>query len=292
MKEENRKDRRLLKENTLIVPPTLAQVVGLDGAIVLQQIHYWLEIAKENRNEKNYKDGHYWTFNSAQNWQKQFPWWSVDKVKRTIKNLERQQLIVTGRFNSWNLDRTKWYRINYEALQALIESRLRKSAQSGEALFYHDCANLHNALGTGAPAIPNNNSSDTSKKYIGSLNGKLKKYLPSKDLPPISFNDFKKENRINKEVGEVVKYFLRQYKHIFGKVHVKLKTETWVNVINTLFYVVDEDYDLDPDCIKAMIDRYFEKAKAGKYKAKNFYITHFNNPEIKKNLYYERDICE
>ena len=98
----------------LTIPLELAEKLGLNEAIVIQQIHFWCCINKEQK--RNFRDGYYWTFNSYKDWQKQFPFWSIPTIKRTIGNLEKKSLVIVGRFNKLKIDRTKWYRINYEKL--------------------------------------------------------------------------------------------------------------------------------------------------------------------------------
>ena len=94
----------------------LACMIGDREAQFLQQIHYWLEVNREAR--RNFKEGVYWTFNSYENWQKQFPWLSVKQIKRVIGRLEEKELLIADNFNVLKIDRTKWYRINYEKLDA------------------------------------------------------------------------------------------------------------------------------------------------------------------------------
>lgn len=101
----------LIEEPPLQVLPSLAKSIGLNEAIVLQQIHYWI------RKSNNVKDGHKWIYNSMPNWQKQFDFWSLPTVKRVFRSLEKQGLIVTANYNKAGFDKTKWYRINYEKLQ-------------------------------------------------------------------------------------------------------------------------------------------------------------------------------
>ena len=101
----------LIEEPPLQVLPSLAKSIGLNEAIVLQQIHYWL------RKSNNVKDGHKWIYNSMPNWQKQFNFWSLPTVKRVFRSLEKQGLIITANYNKAGFDKTKWYRINYEKLQ-------------------------------------------------------------------------------------------------------------------------------------------------------------------------------
>ena len=102
----------LLDSHPLVVIPELAQKIGLHEAIVLQQINYWLVInEKEGR---NFHEGFYWTYNTYEDWQKQFPWWTSRTIKRIILNLEGQSYLISGNFNKMPIDKTKWYRVNYE----------------------------------------------------------------------------------------------------------------------------------------------------------------------------------
>ena len=106
----------LIDEPPLQVLPTLAKVIGLNEAIILQQVHYWL-----NENGKTY-EGKKWIYNTYADWRKQFPFWSESTIKRTIKRLEEQGLLISGNFNRMKLDRTKWYTINYEKLAEIEQS--------------------------------------------------------------------------------------------------------------------------------------------------------------------------
>lgn len=106
--------KMLIEESPLLVSPTLAKIIGLNESIVLQQIHYWLQV-KESTG-KDFIDGHYWVYNSYRQWNEQFPFWHKDTVKRTFQHLEDNGLLISGNFNTKKFDRTKWYTINYDAL--------------------------------------------------------------------------------------------------------------------------------------------------------------------------------
>lgn len=98
----------------LTVPIEIAEIIGLNEAIIIQQMHFWCCINRQAG--RNLKEGYYWTFNSYEDWQKQFPFWSVPTIKRVINKIEKDGYIITGRFNKFQIDRTKWYRINYKKL--------------------------------------------------------------------------------------------------------------------------------------------------------------------------------
>jgi hypothetical protein len=96
----------LLDDKPLIILPSLAEKIGLNESIVLQQLHYWL------LESKNIKDGEKWVYNTYEDWQKQFPFWSVSTIRRIIGKLEKENLVFVGNFNKLKIDNTKWYRIN------------------------------------------------------------------------------------------------------------------------------------------------------------------------------------
>lgn len=104
----------LMDERPLVILPSLAKLIGLNQAIVIQQMHYWIQ------NKPNIRDGMRWTYNTYDGWQKQFPWWSTPTVKRTIIKLEEDGLLIsTDKYNKMNLDKTKWYSINYDKLEEM-----------------------------------------------------------------------------------------------------------------------------------------------------------------------------
>jgi hypothetical protein len=110
-----RKTQLLINEPPLQVLPSLAELLGLNEAIFLQQLHYWLGKAKFQD-----EDGVPWVYNTYDEWQEQFPFWGRNTIIRTIYKLEGWNVLrTTERFNSFKSDRTKWYTIDYEHLATL-----------------------------------------------------------------------------------------------------------------------------------------------------------------------------
>ena len=107
----------LFDKYPLVINPSLAALIGLNEAIILQQIHYWLVLNKKT--EKNYYEGRYWTYNTYEDWKWQFPFWSMKTIQRTIKKLESKRYIISSNFNSSKMDRTKWYSIDYDEIEKL-----------------------------------------------------------------------------------------------------------------------------------------------------------------------------
>lgn len=106
----------LMGEKPLLVIPALAVKVGLNEALVLQQIHYCV------KSSTHVIEGRRWIYNIYKEWQLQFPFWSESTIKRTFHSLEKQGLIVSGNWNHSKMDKTKWYTIDYECVEELEET--------------------------------------------------------------------------------------------------------------------------------------------------------------------------
>lgn len=106
--------RILINEPPILVLPTLATEIGLNEAMVLQQIHYWLM----NERNKNRFDGHVWVRNTYEQWGRQFPFWGEKTLRRTITSLEDMQLVQSYISNE-EFRKTKFYTIQYNNVETL-----------------------------------------------------------------------------------------------------------------------------------------------------------------------------
>ncbi len=113
--------RLLIDEPPLMVLPSLAAAIGLNEAIVLQQLHYWLGRSGKDR------DGRRWIYNSYEEWERQFPFWSNKTIRRIIGSLETGKLILSANYNASAFDKTKWYTIDYEALAVAVDNAVVES---------------------------------------------------------------------------------------------------------------------------------------------------------------------
>ena len=103
-------NRLLIDEPPLQVLPSLARELGLNEAIMLQQMHYWL--IKSSHEFEGVK----WFYKTLEDWQTEFPFWSTMTIRRTLTNLEKQKVIRIGNFNKKKFDKTKWYTIDYQCV--------------------------------------------------------------------------------------------------------------------------------------------------------------------------------
>ncbi len=110
----------LVDEPDFRVQASLIKEIGFNEAFLIQLLHFRSLISK---NEKN---GYKWVYNTYDDWHEELPFWSLNKIKRTIYSLESQGYIVSNSsYNKMKIDRTKWYRVDYTKpiLQAVAQSR-------------------------------------------------------------------------------------------------------------------------------------------------------------------------
>lgn len=84
-----------------------AEEYGIIEAILLWNFNHWLDHNKAN--ETNFHDGTYWTYNSVAAFKKLYPYISQSKIRRALKHLEDEGIIITGNYNKVKFDRTTWY---------------------------------------------------------------------------------------------------------------------------------------------------------------------------------------
>lgn len=110
----------LIKGDAHIYSPQLAAAFGdIDKAIILQTVYYWCKVNESKR--QSYAGGFYWAYNTYNAWRQcHYPWMSESVLKRKIAALENEGYLISGRFNKMSGDKTKWYRVDVEKVNALV----------------------------------------------------------------------------------------------------------------------------------------------------------------------------
>lgn len=116
----------LFATHPLIVNPELAALIGLNEAIVLQQVHYWLKDTSAGVEIK----GQRWIYNTAKEWLKQFPFWSESTIKRAIASLEDMGLLEVEQQGKKKRDMTNYFTINYDSELLTSESPTKPAKQA------------------------------------------------------------------------------------------------------------------------------------------------------------------
>ena len=91
----------------------VAMTVGVNGAIILQNIAFWVK--KNEANEAHYYDGSYWTYNSRKAFQKLFPFWTESVIKHALKKLHDEGYILVRQFGKDKMNHTNWYTLTAKA---------------------------------------------------------------------------------------------------------------------------------------------------------------------------------
>lgn len=106
---------QLMDEPPLLVYPSLAVTLGINRAIVFQQLHFLLNGQKAAKNKFNHVDGRWWVYNSYPEWRADyFPWLSISTLKGIFNGLEDELLVIARQSVKYKSDRRKWYTIDYE----------------------------------------------------------------------------------------------------------------------------------------------------------------------------------
>ncbi|HEE9789222.1 TPA: conserved phage C-terminal domain-containing protein [Enterobacter soli] len=115
----------LMPSRPIVINPDLAFSIGLNEAIALQQVNYWL---KETTSGLE-RDGVRWIYNTNEQWLEQFPFWSESTLKRTFTRLKTLGVLKIEQLNKSQRDMTNYYTINYES-ELLDEVKVTKSKSS------------------------------------------------------------------------------------------------------------------------------------------------------------------
>lgn len=206
----------LIDEPPLQVLPKLAEKIGLNEAIILQQMHYWLKITKHEY------DGKKWIYNSYKNWEQQFPFWSNVTIRRTISNLEKKNLIYTGNFNKVGFDKTKWYSINYDKLNSVSKpcDQNEQTSRSKRANGIDQNEQTNTRDYTETTSERENAEGDCIQKYqneIGILN-------PNQIQQLVDWiDDFNKNNEGEEIISEAINQSVKEKAKSFAYLNNKLK---------------------------------------------------------------------
>lgn len=123
-----------LEQNSLLIPPRLAANIGLEQAVVLQQLYY----CTKNPKMGTEFSGEKWIRNpiictdsekvakaeesgKAIDWLSNFPWLSPWKIRKAFAALEKAGLIKSKKIRARKYDQTKYYTIIWDNLLELMK---------------------------------------------------------------------------------------------------------------------------------------------------------------------------
>lgn len=107
----------------------IAKEYGIEEAIILHNLFFWIN--KNTANDKNFKDGSYWTYNSITGYAKLFPYIHEKKIKRVINLLVDEGLVKKGNFNENRMVHTNWYAFTEKGIEYLEKHGYKMSQTIG-----------------------------------------------------------------------------------------------------------------------------------------------------------------
>ncbi|HHI2551383.1 TPA: DnaT-like ssDNA-binding domain-containing protein [Klebsiella aerogenes] len=139
----------LFSRNPLVVNPELAVRIGLNEAILLQQLNYWLKEPSSGIDH----DGFHWVYNTLEGWKKQFPFMSESTIKRGFTSLKRMGIVRIEQLSQNKHDKTNYYSIIHESPYLSDEVKLTSSSRSTctDGAAQRDCVEQVNLTSSSRP---------------------------------------------------------------------------------------------------------------------------------------------
>lgn len=103
-----------------------AVTYGVDAAILLSNLRFWVFANKAK--ERNFKDGRYWTYNSAEALTRLYPFWNRRKIARLLQKLEKDGAINSMQVSQGG-DQTKWYTIAQNSTSQHVDEQSGQDEQ-------------------------------------------------------------------------------------------------------------------------------------------------------------------
>lgn len=134
----------------------IATKYGIAEAILLGYFYHWIKV--HEKNETNFYDERYWTYDSERTLVDKMPYIPKTTMHRLIKKLVDSGLLLTGNYNKFSYDKTKWFSLSDKAMMLFV-------GQEG-------CPKMDHHLVQNGPTIP-------------TYNEESKNELPQNGPPPV-----------------------------------------------------------------------------------------------------------
>lgn len=97
----------------------IATKYGIAEAILLGYFYHWIKV--HEKNETNFYDGKYWTYDSERTLVDKMPYIPKTTMHRLIKKLVNSGLLLTGNYNKFSYDKTKWFSLSDKAVMLFVD---------------------------------------------------------------------------------------------------------------------------------------------------------------------------
>lgn len=110
--------KRTITDKIIGVSPAIALALGVGQSMILQQLHFWLTADKVKM-----VNGQRWIKVPHKRWAETIRCYSEGFLRAIITDLEKSGILVSA-YHGKGWDRTKSYRIDYEALSTAMNAKL------------------------------------------------------------------------------------------------------------------------------------------------------------------------
>jgi len=297
----NGKELLLSEDATKVAfSPELAKLIGLNECLFLSQLQYWISQKEKVQDYRTFKEERMWVYNTYEQWMEQFPYLSERTIRRTIKKLEKDGLIISSRFNQKGYDKTKWYSIDYEKLASITEatgqngqfhvaklaSPCVQNGQTNTIDYYKD----NNKEDLNVNGASSDVAADTLDDNVALAPQGMPTCAPQGDVDSIIkrqvdryFEGYRDNDDTKDEVFRIIEYFYQKYYEVFGCPHPIMTQKTMDNVVASIISGTDLVKDVDFEIYQGLIDSYFELDMPNC----DYHITHFVSGHVRDYRWYD-----
>lgn len=140
----------------------LATRFGVEKAVIIQNLYFWIN--HNAKNKKHIHDGSVWTFNSSTAFAKLFPYIKERTIARYLTELENDNIIKSGKYNTNLFDKTKWYSFSDCFLYELNDLGYDVSEMMPYQNMQFDTQKMANRAAENGEPIPYNKHTDNKHK--------------------------------------------------------------------------------------------------------------------------------
>lgn len=158
------------EDRPIVLYPALAKAIGVNSALIVQQVHYLTEVMAEQQMTECFWDGAWWVKRSFREWDSTFAWLSSSAIKKLFAQLLTLGILKSAKpahDSPW--DQTRWYRVDYDQLflRLSMDTRVSDPESTNDTLLIeqnvdddreqkvaalHTVNNLKNPISRGRPA--------------------------------------------------------------------------------------------------------------------------------------------
>lgn len=119
----------------------LATHYSIEEAVIIDVLFWW--ILKNACNDDMIKDGKVWCYCSSKGLERYIPYMGWQKIRRILKKVEEDEILVTGNYNKRPTDQTLWYAFSDKGIE-ILEGYGYDFSKMKNGIFKNEKSNINN----------------------------------------------------------------------------------------------------------------------------------------------------